>query len=335
MTRVVDSTMPWLEAALDRSLAEAMLRRPVSLDALAADSLTLHSARLLRHLPGRRAIVEYTIDAFWRGTRRGVRLIGKSRAKGLDRETIRVVSSLHDNGFSADSPDGISVPGVVTVVPEWRMWVSPKVEGPRVADGLAGAGGVLLAARVADVASKIHCSGVVARRRHSMSDELAVLESVLGMASSAWPGLAQRIEVVWHSCRALALAAVAGQIGAIHRDFYGDQIVVAGGRLFVLDFDQFSEGDAELDVGNFMAHLTEQAIRLDGCSQSMDDVRKAMCERAVESGVSRELIMVYDLLTLARHIWISTRIADRNHVTEKILAECENRLQLAELGVGA
>ena len=215
------------------------------------------------------------------------------------------------------------------------MWVSRKVEGPRVTECLGGAGGVLLATRIADVVHKIHGSGVAAHRRHSMSDELAVLESALGMASIAWPGLALRIDDLRHSCRALALASGAGQSGAIHRDFYGDQIVVAGDRLFVLDFDQFSEGDAELDVGNFMAHLTEQAIRLDGCSQTMDDVRKAMCGRAVELGASRELIMVYDLLTLARHIWISTRIADRNHVTEKILAECENRLQLAGLEVGA
>ena len=118
MTQVVDSAMPWLEAALDRSLAEAMLCRTVALDGVAADSLTLHSARLLRHLPGRRALIEYTLDASWHGTQRSACLVGKSRAKGLDRETIRAVSSLRDNGFAADSPDGISVPEVVSVVPE-------------------------------------------------------------------------------------------------------------------------------------------------------------------------------------------------------------------------
>lgn len=333
MTQGLDETMPWLETALDRACAEVALRRSLSLERLDAGSLSLLSARLIRHRPGRRAVVEYTIDASVGGKSRSVSLIGKSRAKGLDRETIRIMASLHDAGFSADSPDGISVPDVVGTVPEWHMWLSLKIDGPRAAECLAGPSGVHLAERIADVAWKIHASAVDARRRHSMSDELRVLDVALGNASMALPTLAPRIEEVWRACQALALSPGAGRNGPIHRDFYGDQIVVSGDRLFVLDFDQFSEGDTELDVGNFMAHLTEQAIRLNGDSRSLDYVRKAMRARAVGMGASRELIIVYDLLTLARHIWISTRIADRNHVTEAILGECEGRLQLAGLGV--
>lgn len=327
--------MPWLEVALDRRLAEAILRRTVSLGGFADGLLKLSSVRLLRHRPGRRAVIEYTFDGPSRGARWSRCLVGKCRAKGLDRETIRVMSDLYENGFSADSPDGISVPEVVAVVPEWQMWLSPKIEGVRATDLLFSPGATHLARRIADAARRIHESRVATRRRHSLSDELAVLDAALAKASSALPGLAQRIAGVARAGRAMALSSCAGRAGSIHRDFYADQIVVAGDRLFVLDLDQFGEGDVELDIGNFMGHITELTIRRDGDSRGLDEVRDAMCERAVEWGASRELIMTYDLLTLARHIWISTRIADRNHVTVRILGECEERLQLAGLEIRA
>lgn len=317
--------MPWVEAALDPPRAEETLRRTLFLEGLDARSLVLRSARLIRHHPGRRSVIEYAIDVPRRGNRR-LCLIAKIRARGLDRRTIAVLSALRDSGFAPDSPDGISVPDVAGVVPEWNMWVSLKMEGPRTTECLAGPGRVRMAERVAEAARKIHRSGVRAMARHSMSDEIAVLDEALQKASAALPRLEQRIADVSRACHALALSSIDREPTCIHRDFYGDQIVVAGDRLFVLDFDQFCEGDAELDIGNFLAHVTEQAIRLDGDAHSLDDVRTALFERAVRLGASREAILVYDLLTLARHIWISTRIAERNHITEAILAECECRL---------
>lgn len=286
----------------------------------------LQSARLVRHHSGRRAVIEYAIDAPWRGKRQRLGLMAKIRAKGLDRKTITVLSALRDSGFAPDSPDGISVPDVAGVVPEWNMWVSLKVEGPRTTECLASAGRLRMAERVAEAARKIHRSGVPATARHSMSDEIAVLDAALQKASAALPRLEQRIADVSGACHALALSWMDGEATCIHRDFYGDQIIVAGDRLFILDFDQFCDGDAELDIGNFLAHVTEQAIRLDGDAHSLDDVRTALFGRAVRLGASRDTILVYDMLTLARHIWISTRIAERNHITEAILAECECRL---------
>lgn len=321
-----DVAMPWVKAALDPPRAEETLRRTFSLEGFDARSLVLRSARLVRHHPGRRSVIEYAIAVPWRGKRQRLCLMAKIRAKGLDRRTITVLSALRDSGFAPDSPDGISVPDIAAVVPEWNMWVSVKVEGRRVTECLAGAGRLRLAERVADAARKIHHSGVPATARHSMSDEIGVLDAALQNASTALPRLEHRIAEVSRGCHALAVSWVDREPTCIHRDFYGDQIIVAGDRLFILDFDQFCEGDAELDIGNFLAHITEQAIRLDGDPHLLDDVRSTLCDRAVQWGANRETIQVYDLLTLARHIWISTRIAERNHITEAILAECERRL---------
>jgi hypothetical protein len=40
----------------------------------------------------------------------------------------------------------------------------------------------------------------------------------------------------------------------------------------------------------------------------------------------RRAVQVYTTLTLARHIYLSTRLPDRNHLTEKLLRVCETRL---------
>lgn len=125
----------------------------------------------------------------------------------------------------------------------------------------------------------------------------------------------------------MAGGAPTGRFAGIHRDFYGDQIVVAGDRLYILDLDQFCEGDPALDIGNFLAHMTEQSIRLRGEPFAFDDARTSLLERAVRNGAGRTTILIYDLLTLARHLWISTRIPDRGHTTPAILAECERRLE--------
>lgn len=332
MTAAEDPSMPWLADALNVELAEVTLRRTAMLTGMDAPSIKVRSARVTRHRPGRRCMVEYRVEARSGGSLHEFNLLGKVRTKGLDRETLRVVAALREAGFSADSVDGISVPEPAGVIPEWRMTLSLKVEGSMMSEHLSGAARTRYAERVADVARKIHESGVTSRRNHSMADELAVLDVALSQAADARSSLASRIREVSAACREIARDSVPGRVAGIHRDFYGDQIIVSGDRLFVLDLDQFCNGDTSLDIGNFLAHITEQSIRLRGEASAFDDARHRLLEHAVRNGGERETILVYDLLTLARQLWISTRIPHRNHITAIILAECERRLERHPVG---
>ncbi|MEO7366929.1 MAG: hypothetical protein ABIZ36_03170 [Gemmatimonadaceae bacterium] len=326
-----DDAMPWIEATLEHGPADEMLRRAITLDGVDTKELRLVKTTLIRHRLGRRAVVEYAVELLSSDRPRTIRIVGKTRAKGLDREVVRVLTDLRAAGFGLDSPDGISVAEVVGVAPEWHMWLAIKIEGPTATDLLAGSPVHFSARRIADVATKIHRSGVASRRLHSIGDEIDVLRAALDRASDARPELASRIEAIGDGCRSIAQATERGKPGSIHRDFYSDQIVISGDRLVVLDFDLFSAGEIELDIGNFTAHVTELSARQRGHPYGLDEVRRGIVDRAVESGASRELIGVYDLLALARHVWISTRITGRNHVTETILAECERRLEAASL----
>ncbi|MBD3334077.1 MAG: phosphotransferase, partial [Candidatus Eisenbacteria bacterium] len=47
----------------------------------------------------------------------------------------------------------------------------------------------------------------------------------------------------------------AGPPCLIHRDLYPEQILVDDGRPGFIDLDELAAGEAELDLGNFIAHL--------------------------------------------------------------------------------
>ena len=104
--------------------------------------------------------------------------------------------------------------------------------------------------------------------------------------------------------------------------------MVDGSRLYLLDFDLYCAGDPALDIGNFVGHLTEQSLRTRGNPAALEDHEAALEERFLEltDGTSRAAIRVYAILTLVRHIYISTRFADRCSLTGTLLETCEERL---------
>lgn len=329
MTAGLDSSMPWLESALDLRKASVALKGAISADEVDTAHLAVESARLIRLRPGRRAVIEYRIVNGTRRTGGPMMLVAKTRAKGLDRETIRVMQGLLSTGFDAGSDDGVSIPGIAGVIPEWRMWVARRIDGSSVTRRTRDDDAGTVMRRVSDAAWKVHRSPIRASRAHCMRDELATLERALHAASDSRRDLADRIADVRDMSRDIADSAPEGMAGRVHRDFYSDQIIATGDRLFVLDFDLYSEGDFELDVGNFVAHMTEEGVRGAVDRGVADRLRRVVVERALERGASAELIGIYETLTLARHIWISIRIPERRQFTEAVLAECERRFEMA------
>jgi hypothetical protein len=47
----------------------------------------------------------------------------------------------------------------------------------------------------------------------------------------------------------------------IHRDFYDKQILIGDGRATLLDLDTTTTGDAALDLGNYLAHVTLRSLQ--------------------------------------------------------------------------
>ncbi len=326
-----DHDLPTLAAALDPEIARHEFKR--RLPRLSGTGrLRLKAIRVTRHKPGKRAVVEYDVEVE-RGdrSRELVTLIGKVRARRSGNEALRQLEAFWNAGFDGESADGISVPEPIGVIASFQMWFQRKIPGLTSDSLLAGPGGAALARRVAEALHKLHCAGVPTERRHAMADELRILRACFDQVAALHPECSPRLARLLAAGAELGARAASPVTCGIHRDFYAAQVIVEGARLRLIDFDLYCLGDPGLDAGNFIGHVTEQALRERGDAAALVEVERALEDRFVElSGEAvRAAVRAYATLTLARHIFLSTRFPDRRHLTESLLALCERRLGIA------
>jgi hypothetical protein len=324
-----DPEMPSLAAALDPIESQRQLGQ--CLRHLTGEYGTVHlmGIRVTRYKPGRRCVIEYDVEIEEpEAPPEVITLLGKVRRLRSGKSGYRLLDALWNAGFGDDSRDGISVPEPVGVVPEFRMWLQRKVPGRAASDLLAGPEGVELVRRIAEAAHKLHEARVPARRRHTMNDELRILHERLPLVAREEPRWARRIDRLLYACDHLGAATPEPAYRGVHRDFYADQVIVDGGRLYLIDFDLYCEGDPALDIGNFLGHITEHGLRTFGDCVALADLERAMEERFVglSGGATRAAVRAYATLTLARHIHLSTMFEERRPFTESLLELCEDRL---------
>lgn len=330
---VVDQQLPQLSAALALRPAQRKLTEVVR-RCYGQVELELESVRLVRHKPGRRCLIAYDFRDRVQGAVRTV--LGKMDAKGRHERSFKLQQDLWASGFTADSVDGVSVPRPVGLVPQWKMWLQEHVAGQDCWRALVGPQQETVATRLSDAVDKLARAGVPTVRAHNAHDEICILEEKLSHAASELPDLRLRIHHVLQQCRELVTELPRQPELGIHRDFYPDQVVVAGDRLFILDHDLYCSGDPCLDIGNFCAHLLERGARKPAAANAWMGAADIMVRRFVALTGLRNVSAVesYITLSLARHIHLSTRFAGRRASTEQILMLCEQRLETAKAGSG-
>ena len=328
-----DAELPTLALALNPAVARNEFRRRLPRLSGTEGKLRLRAIRVTRHKPGRRCVLEYDVEV-----RRPdlphhpVTLIGKVRARRSGNEGFRQLEAIWNAGFDVQSADGISVPEPIGVISDFRMWFQRKVPGQTATRLLAGPGGSQLAQRVAEAIHKLHKANVRTERQHTMADELRILEDCLKKVAQQRPGWANRVERVYAACERLGAGLPPAQTCGIHRDFYPAQVVVDGARLWLIDFDLFCAGDPALDLGNFLGHVIEQALREHGKADALAEVERVLEERFIELAGEqcRASVRAYTTLTLVRHIYLSTQFAERAHLSAALVDLCEERLELAQ-----
>lgn len=256
-----EETITCLEAA-ERTLIDAALPE---LD----DALRIPAAHLVKHRPGRRAVV-----------RAGDRYV-KVRAKGVDNSTQEAYEALRNCNFS------FSFPKEVRVNKRMRRIELPEVKGVD-AESLLFAGDVEIAIAVGRALAEFHESGIMVPRRHSLADELGILERRLGMGSE-----------LLGACKTAANELSAVNDRPLHRDFHPGQILHSGTGIGIIDFDLLAMGDPAVDVGNFIAHLIDAEIRLDLHLQALSLAFQSAYHTAGGSALKTN-IKIYTALSLAR-----------------------------------
>jgi hypothetical protein len=304
------ASLPGLPTALDMASMSSLLRTTVT------------DARLIRNKGDRRALIRYT-------TTSGP-MIGKLRANHRATTPFLLLQSLRAVGFDDNSMDCIRVPEPVAAFSDLGLWVQRLVPGTPMVDLLEepltplpqGAAWLsTLGRRAAEAAHKIHTSGIPTRRTHYIENELQILAQRFTNLSQQRPLLASRLDHLLTKLRQIAATLASRPACPIHRDYYPDQLLVNGRDLTIVDFDLFCHGDPALDIGNFIGHNIELALRVHHDPTALNHVSNACKSTYIElAGEShRAAIDVYTRLTVARHISLSTEIEGRSQTTDALL----------------
>ncbi len=321
-----DDSMPGIPLALDPIEVQKQLEQKFPAP---GESVQLHSIEVTRHKPGRRCVIEYGVTITRPGqTTQLITLIGKIRAQHSQGDVYRLQKNLWQQGFDSNSADGISIPQPACRIKNFRMWLQHKITGKESWGYLASPRGIEYAQRIAAAAHKLHQASPATDRNHSIADELRILHERLPAVIDQNRQWRKRIQNLLHTCDCLGATLADPQPCGIHRDFYQDQVIIDDERVFLIDFDLYCNGDPALDIGNFIAHITEQSLRCLGDANALKFVERAMEDHFVMLAGKRvrPAVRVYTILTLVRHIHLSTLFEDRRPYTEALLALCETRL---------
>ena len=315
-----DIQMPFLKQALAPQNAKQRLADVLSNDKQLR-SFELSSIRLLRYKRGRRCLIEYRGRLAVSGSYSTV--LGKIHAKGRYEQALLRQQSLWDAGFDYDCSDGICVARPLGIIPEWHMWLQCAAPGQVSWRALAGPRALQIATRIAEAAQKLHQANIPTKQTHTLNDELAHLSERLLRVAHELPEFCQRIRRILDQCYELAETIIPVSPVGIHRDFYPDQVLIDGDRLFVVDHDLYALGDSRLDIGNFCGHLIERSIRIEQRPHMYDCPAATMIDRFVElhggDQRCRHAINVYTVLTVARHVFLSGQIPERMATTVPLI----------------
>lgn len=282
-------------------------------------------ARLVRHKPGRRCLVRY---AFADGNGGEIVVYGKASGKRLDERSFRTQHILWQHGFDTGSGDGISVAEPLGLVPEFRMWLQRKASGRGAGDFLSPQGDPASMHRVAAALAKLHRADLPVERQWTIEDEMTMLRGRLLDTARMHPALADGISEVLRRCEQAAERLEESTDTGVHRDFYFDQVLVDGERVTLVDLDLCARGDAAIDVGNFIAHVTEFALRRYGDAEALASFEDAFLRYflALSPMVSPDAVEIYAALSLARHISISLAMPERRQTTASLVRLSRERL---------
>jgi aminoglycoside phosphotransferase (APT) family kinase protein len=313
-----DPGIPTLRAALDPRVAGPALAAVLSANGEPPAVLT--EITVWRHKAGRRCVVGYAFT----GPRGDFTLVGKVRAKGADVRTYQLQHALWQRGLGAGRVQVPQPLGLSRELSSWWQRAVPGLDGP---DALAR-DGARAAERCAEALATLHATDPPAGLpRHGWGDELGILDDRLASLARERPDWAPRLGGVMSACRRLGSTLASRPQRLVHRDFYPEQVRVDDGIVYLLDLDLCSLGDPALDVGNFVAHVLEEAVRRSTSLAAARRTAEAFATRYRQLAPDGDPTAVDAATTiaLARLVQIAWSKPARRASAERLLEACEAR----------
>lgn len=289
---------------------------------------SISAIRVLRHKPGRRCLIQYRL-ANSQTDEDAPAWLAKIDARRTDTRGYGLLRDLWQRGFANDSTDAISIAEPLGLIDEWHMQLQRHMPGILASTILMNQQTDAPIDRIVSALHKLQHCDISPWRRHTVDDELDILRQHFTALSQQQPDWQSRLEQLFDACVKLTQASAAQSPSAVHRDFYPDQLLLDGSRVYVLDLDLFSSGEAVLDMANFIAHLIEYGLRFWHDPMALATTIEALRESFLrQSGNNHEArLECYITLSLARHISLSQLIPGRAHTTMALMDHCEQRLR--------
>lgn len=318
---MADPILPHLNRALSPETVEGKIKQRFP-DPF--QKCRLREIRVTQYKPRKRCSLEYTFVA--RKTQESIGLL----AITPDFSGFGAQKALWEGRFAYGSKDKIMVARPFGSIPELQMWFQERIAGELSTELLAAGNASSLAEKIAIAARKLHQSGLPAMKTRTIADELSLLRDRLALVSHKKPEWSLRLERILDGCQKLAAATSPSAACTVHGDFHSDHIMIQNDRLYVLDFESCCEGDPAMDLGNFLGHLREMALRRLGDPDALTECEEIFRETYLElSGIPlRQPIRTYSTLTLAGRIYAGAESAEGDLFGKDLMDLCEKRLDI-------
>jgi len=231
----------------------------------------------VKHWPGRRLTIRYELEARRRGERPRRTILYAKLYRG--RKGERIFKSLEFLRSRMQLP--LRLPEPLGYSARWKLLVLQALDGLSLADLLRGPGATWYLSRFASNLADFHellpAHPAAARgpseipiRRHDARAEEKIVDRAIDRLTRApfWKALEPTcgpvIDRVREQLRAGRAEDDVESQHLIHRDLYPEQVLFAGGCVGLIDVDELSLGEREVDAGNFVAHLVLADLQKSG-----------------------------------------------------------------------
>lgn len=313
-----DRGLPTLDEALDPSRAADRLAGAASCDGL-HHGLALSMVRLLRHKPGRRALIEYTGVSSTTGE--PLSLLGKMEAKPRWTERLANQQLFWRNGFHQSAEDGVVVAEPWGAISEWQMWLQVRVPHAAAPTTLEQITDPDFLQRAAQAIAKLHRAKFPLPRRHTPVDEAQLLAKRFRIAEELAPEFKPHWKRLAAACEEITASLPVEPTTSVHRDFYSDQVLISPTHTALVDLDLACQSDPALDIGNFLGCLADRTVREAWPTERLQAARQTFLGSYEhdQSADFLERVNSYAALTLARHATLSVTLPGRFDACEELI----------------
>ena len=322
-----DDRIPSLPVAVDGAAMVPVLESALAPHA-AGSRLQSVTARVMRYKPARKCVLRYDL-AWCDGAPAAAPRVLWARVARLAKfeRTRNILPRVHPLAAGL----GFELPEPLGVVPQLAMELFGAVPGVPLFALVQHAEFPALCRRVGECLCRFHALPVELEEVLDMAAQVVRLEENAIEFGWMMPAEQERIAAVERelTARLGAMAPSPGRL--IHGDFHGDNVLVADGRLALLDFEDCAMSEPADDVGSNWAQLTCHVQRAAARSGLPEAGRQSFLDGYLENADASTAACLPTYAAMHcffyAHQCLRHPLAPRFHDARAMLTACENVLE--------